>query len=226
VQPLVVIGQVQASTPLYVQVQVEPVQSASHRLPELSEHDEPHVVGAPPDPPADPNPEHERSDPEGRGMPGQTVSGTLLGPVPPPGFVTGTAVEGPTQFDRACSWASHPPTNCALPELSQVGCMPSMQRRNAYAADVHDGAMAGSCEQPDMQSFDPDEHPDCAIFWQMSAQEAETWAGVQLSPHEASGPAPSLPASVVRAPQPVVDANRIAAAPRTMHSFFMAIAQS
>ncbi len=220
---LVVIAHVQASIPLYVQVQVAPAQSASHRLPALSEHDSLHIM-MPLAPPADPPAEHVRSDPEGRGMPGQTVLGTM--PVPVAAGPVGVTVEseGPMQLDRACCWESHPPKNCALPELSQVGCIPSMQRRNAYAADVQEGAMAGSCEQLDMQSLDPDEHPDCAIFWQMSAHEAETWAGEQLSPHEAS--APSSPASVVRAPQPVVDANRIAAAPKAMHSVFMAIAQS
>ncbi len=223
-QPLVVIAHVQTSVPSYVQVQVEPAQSAAQTLPRRSEHDELHVVG-PPDPPADPNPEHECS-PEGRGMPGQTVLGTPPDPAAGSVGVTVVELDGPTQFDTACCWESHPPKYSGLPELSQVGCMSSTQRRNAYTADAHDGSMAGNCEQLVMQSlsFSDDEHPDCAIFWQMFAHEAETWAGEQLSPHEAS--APSSPASVVRAPQLIVDANRIAAAPKTMHSVFMTIAQS
>jgi hypothetical protein len=65
-QPLAAMTHVQASARLYVQVQVEPVRSASHRLLALSEHAAVHDVipfGA-----AEPLPEHDWV-PTGRGMP-------------------------------------------------------------------------------------------------------------------------------------------------------------
>jgi hypothetical protein len=65
-----VIVQLHASTPLYVQLHVDPVHSASQTSPALSSHVDEHVIG--PLPAALPPLEHEFTVPAGRGMFGHT----------------------------------------------------------------------------------------------------------------------------------------------------------
>lgn len=157
-------------------------------------------------------------------MPGQSELGALP---PVPGLVGCVLELVPRQVDTACCSASHPANSAVAPE-AQVGCMPSMQRRNAYACDAQADPIAGNCEQLDTQSASssiPDLQPDCSMLSQMVAHEAETWAGEQLSPHEANGPPSSSTMEVVRPPQPVVDARKLRAAPKTMQYLFMAICQ-
>jgi hypothetical protein len=113
-----VIAHVHMLTPLYVHVQVDPMQAASQRSPALSLHVARHV--ATPFGPPVPPPEHEAS-PVGRGMFGHTLAGTL-----PPGAMVGfvTVVTEPFSFRQlisACCCESQPPTYCAIPMLEQVG---------------------------------------------------------------------------------------------------------
>ena len=177
------------STPLYVHMQVVPPHTASQTLPAVSLHvDE--QVGIPADPEL-PVPEHE-PPPTGRGMFGHTLLGTTPAGT---GVVLPTVVETPAPASSrhamaACCCESHPKVYCAIPMLVHVGVSPSMQRRNAVAAGAHDGDIESNCAQliGQLVSF-PEEHPACAILSQTTPHADEIWAGEQLSPQEASGPA-------------------------------------
>jgi hypothetical protein len=212
-----VIAQVHRSTPLYVHLQDEPEHAASQTSPALSWHVVEQLGTSFVPVPALPKPEHE-PPPTGRGMFGHTLSGTL-----PAGLVT--VVDGPLlsrQSVKACCWESHPPTYCAIPMLSQVGCMFSMQRRNAKAGDAHDGVIEiVSAQLVGQLVSSPEEHPACAILSQMSAHAEEISVGVQLSPQVPSGPV-SLPGlEVVWPPHPIPDATATRAVPKTMHMLRM-----
>jgi len=158
-------------------------------------------------------------------MLGHTLAGTLQDPPGAPigGPVPGVA--GPKlevapdeplsarQAPKACCWESHP-ANCTWPESVHVGCDTSMQRRYASASAAQDGIIEGTAAQPVTQSVPlPEEHPACAIFAHVAEQAAETWAGEQLAPHVASGPA--SPSWLVSAepPHPIADQRAISVAP-------------
>lgn len=211
-----VIVHVHIPIPLYEQVQVDPEQAASQRFPVLSLQDAWHevaVLG-----PEVPPPEHEVAPPVGRGMLGHTVLGAL-----PAGATTvvGFGVLLSEQAERACCSESHPPTNCASPELSQVGRIPSMQRKKAYTCDAHPGIIAGKFVQLVAQSLPPPrEHPAAATLLQMSEHALETSVEEQLSPHAANGPVP--PPESSRAPHPRAGTRAIAAAAETILTFHIA----
>jgi hypothetical protein len=201
--------QVHMSIPLYEQVQVDPEQAASQRLPVLSLHDDWHeadVFG-----PAVPPPEHELAPATGRGMLGHTLLDVPLD-VPPMGWTTGVefGVLLSEQVERACCCGSHPPANCASPELSQVGCIPSMQRKKAYTCAAHPGIIAGRFVQLVTQSLPRARvQPAAATLPQMSEHALETSVEEQLSPHTANAPVP--PPESSRAPHPKAGTNAIAA---------------
>jgi hypothetical protein len=166
-----VIVHVHMSTPLYVHAQVVPPHSASQTSPAVSLHvDE--QVGIPTDPELA-VPEHEPPPPEGRGMFGHTLLGTLL----PAGAGFVIVVDTPPPSFRhaitACCCESHPWAYWAIPMLlAHVGCSPSMQRRNVVAAGAHD--VDANCEQLIGQLvLSPAEHPACAILSQMTEHAAE-----------------------------------------------------
>lgn len=202
--------------PLYEQVQVDPEQAASQRLPLLSLHEDWQEGDALA--PALPLPEHDVAPAVARGMLGHTLLDA-----PPIGWTTGVAVGEllSEQVESACCCGSHSPTNCASPELSQVGRTPSMQRKKAYTCAAHPGIIAGRFEQLVAQSLPPPrEHPAAATLPQMSEHALETSVEEQLSPHAANGPVP--PPESSRAPHPRAGTNAIAAAAERILSFHIA----
>ena len=159
-------------------------------------------------------------------MLGHTLAGTLQEPPrsplggPLPGVVGCELGEEPLsarQAPTACCWESHP-ANCTSPESEQVGCDDSMQRRYPSASAAQDGVIEDTAEQPVTQLVPlPEEHPACAIFAQVAEHEAETWAGEQLSPHVASGPASLSWLVSPEAPHPTAEPRATSIAPWEMH---------
>jgi hypothetical protein len=183
---------------LYVQVQLEPVQSACQVLPRASWHIVVVVETLPA--PALPVPEHD-AGPVGLGMAGHTLSSThALG--------GGAEEEEPASLRHAfaaCAWASHP--GKTVPMDVQTGCTDSVQLRRAMTAEVQGAVIAVSASQFEAQAgSEVDErHPAAANFEQKVEQEAATRAGEQLVSHSVREPA-SPPEPVVAPPQARVDA--------------------
>ncbi|HLK39916.1 MAG TPA: hypothetical protein VKU41_24335 [Polyangiaceae bacterium] len=191
--------------PLYVQVQLEPVQSASHVLPRASWHIV--VVGDPPPGPTLAEAEHDIVPDVGLGMAGHTVSGTH-------GSGSG-GDDGPASLRHAfaaCSWASHP--GKTVPIDVQSGCTDSVQLRKATTTDAQGAVIAAIAAQRELQegSGVDEGHAAAANFAQKVEQEAATRDGEQPLPHGARLPAsspesiaaPRLAREPASPPEPVV----------------------
>jgi hypothetical protein len=196
--------QVHDIPPLYVHVQLLPVQSACHVLPRMSWHIVV-VVVTPPVPPL-PVPEHAAVAAVGLGMAGHTLSGTqgLGGGWDEPASLT--------QPLRACSWVWHP-TN-TVPIAVHTGSTDAAQFRKAINVEAQPAVMVVMVSQRmgHAGSGVDARHPTLAILEQTVAHSEATWAGEQSLPHLARGPAsapapvPASPVEMVAPPHATVDA--------------------
>jgi hypothetical protein len=179
------------------------MQSACHVLPRVSWHIVVDVVTPPG--PALPVPEHAAVT-VGLGMAGHTLSGTQ-------GLGGGwNEPASSRQSLRACSWVWHP-TN-TVPIAVHTGSTDAAQFRKAIAAEAQPAVMvveASQCMGHAGSGVDA-WHARLAILEQAVAHAEATWAGEQLLPHVARGPAsapapvPASPVEMVAPPHATVDA--------------------
>lgn len=147
----------------------------------------------------------------GRGIAGHTVLGTAQ--ALPAGGLPGTLPGGPLggglgepQACSACN-AESQPGNTTSPASVQVGCVDSAQRRYASPSDVQD-ATESAIAQAVVQSVprSAEAHPARAMLSHVAEHDAAIWAGEQLLPQVASGPA--SPSWLLTAPPHPTTAHR------------------